>query len=91
MQSHRTGPLFAQHSASAAAAPERTNTVEIREEGNATVISVMAQDQGGLLMGLTGVFNTLDLTVLSASIKSLDDGTVCDDFRVQIGGKPVRT
>lgn len=68
--------------ASSAASP-LANTMDIKDDGDVTVITVTASDQGGLLMGLTGVFSALDISVLTASIRTQDDGTVSDEFRVQ--------
>lgn len=51
-------------------------------DGTATVVTIEGKDQSGLLVSVTGAFSALDLTVLDAMIKTTDDGTVLDVFRV---------
>ncbi|KAK9829872.1 hypothetical protein WJX72_008358 [[Myrmecia] bisecta] len=48
----------------------------------ATVITIQGQDQSDLLMTLTGAFNSLDLAVISATIRTTDEGQVLDVFKV---------
>ncbi len=59
-------------------------------DADCTVITIEGQDQSHLLMSLAGAITTAGLSVVSATITSVD-GRVLDVFRVQgADGKKVR-